>query len=93
MDAKQAAATARRYFEDVFSERPTLEEIWFDSEGEEWCVTLGRRRMIRERTASVLDDFTTGARVQEVIDYKVVRISDKDGEVKSVRLREGERAA
>ncbi|MFA5949420.1 MAG: hypothetical protein WC807_03980 [Hyphomicrobium sp.] len=93
MDAKEAVAAAKAYFEEVFSEKPTLEEIWFDSTEDVWCVTLGRRRMLEEKTTSFIDIYK-GTPLREITDYKVVRLSNKDGQIKSVRLREdGERAA
>ena len=88
MDVKQAVATAKAYYIDVIGETPSVEEIWFDEPHDEWCVTLGRRRMIKENALSVM-----GVQSREVIDYKVVRISDKDGKALSIRNRDIERAA
>ena len=93
MTPKEAVAAARAYFVEVFSEQASLEEIWFDDHMDEWCVTLGvRPRLVRERAPSIVDAIGGGT-VREIRDYKVVRIKDKTGEVDSVKLREGGRAA
>lgn len=93
MEVKQAVAVAKKYYEDVFSEAASLEEVWFDDSRDVWCITLGvRRRLIREKSPSILEPFGQSP-AREALDYKIVRVNDKSGAVESVRLRENERAA
>jgi len=86
MEAKEAVATARTYFGDLFAEegadRARLEEIWFDETKDEWCVTMGIRRS--GTSSSALDPFQR----TPYVDYKTIRISDKDKKVLSVRIRD-----
>lgn len=77
MNAKDAVAIARNYFSDIFGEPGTIEEVWFDAVEDVWCVTLGRRRTIREAAPSLLNPIGSQP-LREVIDYKVVRINKKD---------------
>ena len=46
MNAKDAVTVAKAFYEDMFNERPTLEEIWFEDTEGAWCVTFGRRRQV-----------------------------------------------
>lgn len=90
MDVKEAVAIARNYFENVFEEegigKATLEEIWFDDQKDEWCITMGVRRQLP--TSTILDPL----RRETLVDYKTVRISDKDGKIVSVKIRDIEAA-
>jgi hypothetical protein len=88
MEAKDAVKVAKDYFEELFSEKGTLEEIWFDTSDGAWCVTLGVKR---PPSVSSIGMMALGAHL--AMAYKVVRIRDKDGKPISVRNREGERAA
>ncbi|MEQ1696958.1 MAG: hypothetical protein ABL901_14070 [Hyphomicrobiaceae bacterium] len=92
MEAKDAVYVAKAYFEELFSEKGTLEEIWFDErEGGMWYVTLGLKREMQPQVSV----FNTGKPAYPRIDttYKVVRVRDKDGKALSVKNRDGERAA
>ena len=89
MDAKQAVAVARAYFIELVGVDPSVEEVWFDTSNKTWCITFGRSRMLREETGGLV---TTGAK-REVIEYKIVRVSEKDGKPISLMNREAGRAA
>lgn len=90
MTPKEAVAAARAFFADNFSEPATLEEIWFEDTSNVWCVTFG----IRRRTVKTSGDLLGfNQAVKEAVDYKVVRIRDKDGSFVSILNREGQRAA
>lgn len=48
MNAKDAVTVAKAFYEDMFNERPTLEEIWFEDTEGAWCVvasSLGMRAL------------------------------------------------
>jgi hypothetical protein len=93
VDAKTAIAAAKAYVATVFageiSSAPTLEEIWLDEQNDAWSVTIGVRRssnFVERDRPEFLDGF--GVRQRSMPDYKVVRISRKDGTVQSVLNRE-----
>ena len=48
MDVKKAVEVAKDHVMNVLgaelSDVPTTEEVWFDSEKSEWCITLGLLR-------------------------------------------------
>ena len=94
MEAKQVIALAKQHLTELFADElttsPTLEEIWLDERSNEWCVTLG----VRRPTNHVEQDWLRGlgSKGRTVPDYKVVRVSDKDGKVVSVLNREMVRA-
>ena len=75
---------------ELFSEEatapPTLEEVQYDEMHGEWLVTLGVRRPSNYVDSNVLRD-PLGAKSRVFPDYKVVRISDKDGKVVAVAIR------
>ncbi len=81
MDVQQAVSSAREYilaiFSDELSDKPTLEEVWFDDNEREWCVTFGLKRSAAKAFGSLVLPF----------DYKVVRLSDTDGKPISIRDR------
>lgn len=85
MDVKEAVATAKKYFAEVFEGEgspPTLEEVWFDSEKGEWCITMG---VLRQAPSSKIFD-PLGR--ENSTHYKTVRISDETGQPISIRNRE-----
>lgn len=91
MDAKQAIAKAKQHLSEIFSEEltspPTLEEVWLDDVADEWNVTLGVRRPSNYVERDVWrDPLSTKSRT--VPDYKVVRVSNKSGQVQAVLSRE-----
>lgn len=83
MNVKDAVATAKTYVADLFSNEPIqhigLEEVEFDDRLGVWSITIGFNR---SWYASVLG-YSAKDR-----DYKVVRISDSDGKVISIKNRE-----
>ena len=89
MAPKEAVTAAKDIFLELVGEAPTLEEIWFDDKRHEWCVTFG----IRRRTINTVGNIMGAVQSRELIDYKVVRISDADGTFVSIRNRDDQRAA
>jgi hypothetical protein len=84
MDLKQAVAAAKSHVSMVFQDEgitpPTLEEIEFDDQHAEWCVTVGFLR----RDENML----TGTLLPQRKNYKIVRIRDENGEAVSVKNRD-----
>jgi hypothetical protein len=82
MNVKQAVASARQHLVEVFSDEitspPSLEEVWFDDDESQWCVTFGLKR---SKTSTGF-----GALVLP-FDYKVVRLAATDGKPISIRDR------
>jgi hypothetical protein len=85
MNVKQAVASAKRYIGELYSEEGIanvgLEEVDFDSKAREWEVTIGFSRPWDEAGNSLLKP---GIRSRS---YKVVRVSDATGDVRSVKDR------
>jgi hypothetical protein len=82
MDVKQAVASAREHLIEVFSGEiaspPSLEEVWFDDDEKQWCVTFGlKRTKASGGFGSIVLPF----------DYKVVRLDEADGKPISIRDR------
>jgi len=84
MNVKEAVAKARSYFQEVFAndggERATLEEVWFEPLQHRWYVTFG---LPRRNTSSILDP----SGLLTITNFKVVELSDPDGQVLSVKVR------
>jgi hypothetical protein len=89
MELKEAVTLAKQYIREVFAdERITnlgLEEIEFDDTSGAWLVTIGFSRPWDDAPASVAAMFSGASRQR---DYKVVRISDSDKKMVSVKNRE-----
>ena len=89
MNVKEAIATARDHFVEAFADfekqKPSLEEVWFDDASAHWHVTFGLQR---NGTRTMLDPHAD-LRFQTY--YKVVEISDKDGKLISIKMRQPER--
>jgi hypothetical protein len=85
MDVKEAVALAKQYLAEVFVGEPIknlgLEEVEFDDNSGIWCVTIGFSRPWD--TPGTIATMFPGQR-----DYKVVRISDSDKKMISVKNRE-----
>jgi hypothetical protein len=85
MNVKDAVAAAKAYVADLFSNELVqhigLEEVEFDDRDGVWSITIGFNRSWSP-LASVLS-YSAKDR-----DYKVVRISDSDGKVMSIKNRE-----
>ncbi|GMG81289.1 hypothetical protein LNKW23_05020 [Paralimibaculum aggregatum] len=90
IDVKQAIAIAKEYAKEIFEDEglgaPSLEEIWFDDEKNEWCVTVGLRVGPMVRMAEVAAQMGMAGR--DNIVYKTVRVSAIDGTPVSVTIRE-----
>jgi hypothetical protein len=88
MDVKEAAALAKQYIRDVFVDEPItnlgLEEVEFDDVSGAWLVTIGFSRPWDDAQGAVAA-MLRGASKQR--DYKVVRISDSDKRMVSVKNR------
>ena len=86
MDVRDAIISAKKYVAEMFDGEPIynigLEEIEFDRAQGIWSVTIGFARDWCE-TGSVMRALTSPHRT-----YKVVRISDADGTVQSIKHRE-----
>ena len=86
MDAKEAVDTAREYLVELFDgegiEQVGLEEVDFDGTSDEWKVTLGFSRPWDRRAN--LEAALGGPPPRS---YKVIRIDDLDGEIKSLTDR------
>lgn len=87
MDVKQAIATARKQFSEVFADedkQPTLEEVWFDDRNSSWNITFGLRRF-GQKPSGVLPGL-----LGPVIEYKTVTLTDLDGKILSIKIRQPE---
>ena len=86
MEVRDAVKSAKNYVAEMFEDEPIhnigLEEIEFDRAQGVWSVTIGFAREWRE-SGSVMRALASPCRT-----YKVVRISDTDGTVQSIRHRE-----
>jgi len=86
MDVKQAVRTAKKYVADILSEEPVanigLEEVEFDEIENTWAVTIGFSRNWSHpgNIITTLDGNTERI-------FKVVRIEDTNGNVKSIKHR------
>jgi hypothetical protein len=85
MDVKAAVRTAKTYVSDLFAEEKItdlgLEEVDFDPASKVWAVTLGFSRPWETYQSALDIPFRRRA-------YKIVKLSDDDGAVISVRDRE-----
>ena len=91
MDVKTAVQIAKTYVSELFSGEQIrnigLEEVEFDDQTKEWFVTVGFARSWDE--LSGLEKAVIGVRRS----YKVVRMSNVDGHVISVKDRRVAEAA
>ena len=85
MDVKAAVRAAKAYVLDLFDEEKihelALEEAAFDNTSNTWEITLSFSRALNSADTSIFDAFRNRA-------LKVVRISDSDEKVISVKNRE-----
>jgi hypothetical protein len=84
MDVREAVALAKQYVGEVFANEPIsdlgLEEVEFDDSSGTWLITIGFRRQWQ---VGGLGPF-----IERKREYKVVRISDPDKKMISVKNRE-----
>ncbi len=87
MDVKEAVKAAKVYAAPLFEgEDLRLEEVWFDEEENQWCVTIG---LLRSEPPSKLDFvFDSKPKPYFRMHYKTVRIDDEDGKIVSLRNHE-----
>ncbi len=86
MDAKQAVSRAREYLVELFDDEGIsevgLEEVDFDGMQNEWKITLGFSRPWDQKTRLETALGHTSPR-----SYKVIRIHDPDGQIRSLTDR------
>ena len=86
MDAKQAVQTAKEHVVELFADEPIenvgLEEVEFDEVGQIWAITIGFSRFWGRPRDNIFRAMGTGR------DFKVVRIEDESGRVRSVKHRD-----
>lgn len=89
MNVKDAVSAAKTYLTDLLSDEALtnvgLEEVELDEERGDWVVTVGFSRPWDEPRNIVAALATSNIPRRS---YKVVRISDGDGKVRSVKNRE-----
>ena len=87
MDVKEAVSTAKKYIQELFSEENIknlgLEEVEYDDQKNEWQITVGFSRPW-QRDDLGLPRFIPNA----TRSYKIIKISEKTGNVISVKNRE-----
>ena len=87
MDVREAVQSAKQHLLELFNSEPIsyvgLEEIEFDDEAQEWIITLSFARIWEVGPLPT----ALGKSPPENRHYKVFRISDLDGRVKSVKDR------
>lgn len=87
MDVKEAVGVAKQYVHDLFADEKIanlgLEEVTFDESGKSWLITVGFSRPWD--SSSTLGGILPPGDPKR--SYKVVRISDADQKVLSVKER------
>jgi hypothetical protein len=91
MDVKEAVAIAKQCINEIFSGEQIadfgLEEVEFDDESGIWLVTFGFSRPWDVRVQNPIAA-TFGPGINKKRDYKLVRISDSDKKLISIKNRE-----
>ena len=87
MDVREAVNSAKQHLLELFDSEPIsyvgLEEVEFDDEVQEWIITISFARLWETTPLPVeLSEETPKDR-----NFKVFRISDTDGRVKSIKDR------
>lgn len=86
MDVKQAVQTAKEHIVELFADEPIenvgLEEVEFDELSEIWVVTIGFSRFWGSSEDNIFRAMGTGR------DFKIVRIEDESGRIRSVKHRD-----
>ncbi len=87
MDVREAVQSAKQHLLEIFNSEPIsyvgLEEIEFDDEAQEWIITVSFSRLWERTTVPASMRETP----PEDRHFKVFRMSDSDGRVKSVKDR------
>ena len=89
MDVKQAIVQAKSYVRKLFEEESpvnvALEEVEFDTDTNDWLITIGFSRTFGNSSNSI----SAMAGVSDPRrSYKIVRISDETGDVRSLKNHE-----
>ena len=88
MDVKEAVGLAKQYVRELFADERIvnlgLEEVAFEDKGKAWQITIGFSRPWDAADAPVS---IVGVIIPTKRSYKVVKISDLDGRIVSVRDR------
>jgi hypothetical protein len=96
MDAKEAIKAAKAYVQDIFKGEGVinigLEEISFDEHAKAWDVTIGFTRRW-DTQSSVLAAAAGLSQPSHRRTYKIIEVSNENGEVLAVRNRPTEFAA
>ena len=87
MDVREAVQSAKQHLLELFNSEPIsyvgLEEVDFDDEAQEWIITVSFSRLWERNTLPASMRETP----PEDRHFKVFRMSDSDGRVKSVKDR------
>jgi hypothetical protein len=92
MQVREAVSLAKRYVQEIFSDEKiesiSLEEVEFDEKVQIWSVTVGFTRPWEGAPGTVAAQFAAAGMMPRRRDYKVVRLSDQDKKMISVKNRE-----
>ena len=87
MDVREAVQSAKQHLLELFDTEPIsyvgLEEVDFDDKYEEWNITISFTRVWETTPLTT----AISGKPPEHRNYKVFRISDQDGRVKSIKDR------
>ena len=87
MDVRDAVKSAKQHLLELFNSEPIsyvgLEEVEFDDETQEWIITISFARLWETTPLPT----ALGGPPPKDRDFKVFRISDNDGRVKSIKDR------
>ena len=87
MDVREAVQSAKQHLLELFTQEPIsyvgLEEVDFDDDDEEWIITLSFTRVWEQTPLPA----AVRGNPPEDRHYKVFRIRDLDGRVKSIKDR------
>lgn len=87
MNVKEAARTAKKYLVDLLSDEEIthvgIEEVEFEDASQDWKITIGFTRPWDHKNALI----TALGDQRPARSYKVIRIDDDEGCVKSVKDR------
>jgi hypothetical protein len=86
MDVKEAVGIAKTHASVVFEgEKINIEEVWFDEQTSEWCVTIGLRRQEQWPSTDIIGTRTI---LTSRTHYKTIRVDDATKTIKSLRNHE-----
>ena len=95
MNVKEAVRKAKEHVDEMFAgenlQNVGLEEVVFDDPSNCWLVTVGFSRVWEFSEQPTLNETLTGSQKPGTggrREYKVIEISDKDGEAHAIRIRE-----